>query len=80
MSVLTVDRLYEAYDTLYRFPQETHWYICHPDDLDRLRAVHAPERWGTCPMIHAHSSAEPGKVLQIKYQTDPAWQWPWQRM
>lgn len=76
---LTLERLHSAYDTLYRFPQEPHWYLCHPDDLARLRAVHAPERWGTCPMIYASAAAEPGKVLQVAHKVDAAWLWPWQR-
>ena len=76
---LTIERLYEAYDNVYRFPQETHWYLCHPDDLDRLRATWGEERWGTCPMMRAHSMAEPGKVLKIKYTVELEWLWPWQK-
>ena len=76
---LTIDIFNEVRDRLYRFPQETHWYLCHPDDLARLRETFAPVRWGTCPIIEASEYLTPGKVLEIAYNTDPKWLWPWQR-
>lgn len=76
---LTIGRLHEAYDRPYRFPHEPHVYFCHPDDLDHLRGVHNPERWGTCPMIYAIDAVAPGKVVQVANKVDPKWLWPWQR-
>lgn len=76
---LTLDVMLQAYDRLWDLPDEPHWYLCHPDDLARLRSHFAEERWGTCPLIRARSFMQPGKVYQIKHNVDRPWQWPWQR-
>lgn len=78
-TVLTLDKMMAAYDQAWHFPQEEHFYLCHPDQLAQLREQFSEERWGTCPTIRAHSMMERGKVLEIKHNVDPAWQWHWQR-
>lgn len=81
MANLTIDVLMEAYDRVWDIPDEPHWYLCHPAQLERLRAELGRDYPGkhTCPLIRAHSACAPDKVLQIKHRVEPEWQWPWQR-
>lgn len=75
-ATLTMERIWAAYDALWDIPDETHFYVCHPDNATLVRATVGADAPGkhTCPIVKVNRACWPGKVLEI------AWgEWPWWR-
>jgi hypothetical protein len=77
---LTLDELYRAQDRVL-YPPEPYWYLCHPDDLTRMREVLGQDRPDkhTCPIVRPRRECPPGKLIRIRIDYDLLWPWPWQR-
>lgn len=68
-ATLTMEAMLLAYDAAWNIPDEPYWYLCHPDDLERVRAAAGTAAPGkhTCPIVRASDWCPPGKMLRLEW-------------